>query len=172
MRGLRFVLALLLATTVQMLGQRHGSFFLATDLLLLAAVYNSLESGPAGSMLGGTAAGLVQDTLTGGLFGLHGFANTLVAWAVVMLRQRLSIQQPLQIGLAFALAAALQLASIASLEYWMLPGAALPGIEVMVLRMVTTGILGVLTVTAVDRVRTRLSGWRHQRQQRLRLGVD
>ncbi len=173
MRILRFAIGLLLAAALQTLGLHlTSSFFLAIDLFLLLAVYNSLDNGPTASMLGGSVAGLVQDALTGGLYGLHGFADTLVAWAAARLRQRLVIQQPIQVGLLFALTAALQQTILVMLQYLMVPSTLLPGLGVMVVRMATTGVAGSLLFLSAGRVRHRLGSWRESRRRRLGLEVD
>lgn len=173
MNLVRFVIALFLAAAVQTLGLRlHGSFFLAIDLFLIVAVYFSLDGGPVPSMLRGSLAGLVQDALTSGLFGLHGFANTFVTWAAARLRQRVVIQQPLQVGLLFALAAALQHTLLTALQYLMLPGSPLPGLGMMAVRMVTTGILGALAYVLAGHLRARLRTWRDKRRRKLALEVD
>ncbi len=173
MRILRFVLGLLLAAALQTFGLHlNSSFFLAIDLFLVLAVYNSLDNGPAASMLGGSVAGLAQDALTGGLYGLHGFADTFVAWAAARLRQRLVIQQPVQVGLLFALTAALQQTILVILQYLMVPGTLLPGLGVMVVRMITTGVAGCLLFLSAGRMRHHVDTWRARRSQRLGLEVD
>ena len=173
MRIVRFVVGLLLAAALQALGIRlFGPFFLVIDLFLVLAVYTSLDHGPVASMLAGSVAGLAQDALTGGLYGLHGFANTLVAWAAARLRQRVVIQQPHQVGLLFALAAALQQTILVALQYLMLPGALLPGLGVMTARMATTGAAGTLLWILTRRVRHGLGVWRERRRRRLALRLE
>ena len=173
MRTARFLLALFGAAAIQAVGVHTiGSFFMVIDLFLVLAVFNALESGPAGSMLGGSVAGLAQDALSGGFFGLHGFVDTLVAWAVMKVRQRLVIQQAGQVGLLFALAAAFQLTLLALLQYSMLPGSRLPDVLTMAVRMVATGTAGILLSIFSERAGRRLDAWREQRRRRLRLEVD
>lgn len=172
MRIVRFAVGLVLAAAGQTLGlYLDASFLLAIDLFLLLALAMSLEYAPVGSMLIGSAAGLAQDALTGGLFGLHGFADTVVAWAASRIRQRVVIQQPLQIGMLFALAAAVQLTLLLFLQFLMLPGADLPGLHVMVIRMVTTGAGGMLLFVFNRRLRERFEVWREKRRRRLSLEI-
>jgi rod shape-determining protein MreD len=173
MRTLRFLIGLFLATALQVLGVHlDGSFLLFVDLFLVLAVAAGLDHGPVGSMLAGSVAGLAQDALTGGLFGLNGFADTFVAWAASRLEQRVVIQRPLEVGLLFALAAALQQTLLVLLQYLMLPGADLPGLEVMALRMATSGLAGMTLFVAVRRSRERLEAWRERRRRRLALEID
>ena len=173
MRTLRFLAAALLAALLQMLGlELVPHFFLAIDLLLLVSILNTLDSGPVGSLLGGSIAGLVQDALTGGLFGLHGFANTLAAWVAFRVRQRLVIAQPLQIGVLLGLAAGLQQVTLVLLGSLMVPGGELPGVGVLGLRMLTTGILGALIYAGARRFGMRFSSWRERRRRRLGIEID
>lgn len=173
MKAARFAVGLLLATAFQILGVHlYGSFLLVVDLFLVLAVAASLDHGPVGSMLAGSAAGLAQDALTGGLFGLNGFADTFVAWAASRLRQRVVIQRPPEVGLLFALGAALQQTLLVLLQFLMLPGAELPGLEVMALRMVTAGLIGMTLFVLLRRSRQRLESWRERRRRRLALDID
>ncbi len=173
MSVVRYLAGLLLAAAVQTLGiHLYGPFLLVIDLFLVLAVTVSLGHGPVGSMLAGSAAGLAQDALTGGLFGLHGFADTFVAWAASRLRQRVVIQQPVQVGLLFALAAALQQTLLVGLQFLMLPGSALPGLAVMALRMVSTGIAGMSLFVLGGRLRASFEALRDKRRRRLALDLD
>lgn len=173
MRLGRFLAALVAAAFFQTLGLHlYSSHFVAIDLFLVVAVYFSLDDPPVASMLRGTAAGLAQDALTGGLFGLHGFADTFVAWAASRVRQRVVVQQPLQVGLLFALAAALQHTLLVALQYFMLPGSLLPGLGSMAVRMVATGVVGTLVYVLAGLVRRRLKAWRERRRRKLALEID
>lgn len=173
MRTVRFLTGLLLATAFQVLGVHlWGSFLLAVDLFLVLAVAASLDHGPVGSMLAGSVAGLAQDALTGGLFGLNGFADTFVAWSASRLKQRIVIQRPIEVGLLFTLAAALQQTLLVLLQFLMLPGGELPGLEVMALRMVTSGAIGMALFVLLRRVRLQLESWRERRRRRLAIDID
>ena len=52
----------------------------AIDLVLVAVVYVALTTGPVGGMLAGSAAGLIQDSLSSGVVGIGGLAKTLVGF--------------------------------------------------------------------------------------------
>ncbi len=168
MKLVRFGLGLAGAVAVHVLGLRAtGHFAVAVDLFLVLVVFHSLYSTPAWSTLGGSAAGLVQDALSGGLYGLHGFANTLIGYAACRLQQRLVIQQPLQIGLLFLLSAALQTAVLAILQTLMVRGGELPTLGAMAAKMVTTGLLGALLFALSSRLRQAMKLWRAGRRGRL-----
>ena len=173
MRALRFLAALLIAALLQILGQKLvPSFFAVVDLLLLVAILNTLDSGPVGSLAGGSLTGLLQDALTGGLFGLHGFANTLTAWLAFRVGQRMVIAQSSQVGLLLALTAGLQQVLLVLLGYLMLPGGDLPGLGILAMRMVLSGILGALLYAGAQRFSARFSNWRERRRRRLSLEID
>ena len=52
----------------------------AIDLVLVAVVFVALTSGPVGGMLAGSAAGLIQDSLSSGVIGIGGLAKALVGF--------------------------------------------------------------------------------------------
>jgi len=168
MKLLRFLIGLICATLLQALGLRLSSHFsLAFDPFLILVVYHSLDSTPAWSSIGGSAAGLAQDALSGGLYGLHGFADTLVAYASSRLQQRLVIQQPTQVGLLFVLAAAAQLTILAMMQFLLVGGAELPGLGTMIARMASSGIAGAALFVLADKTRAWHRRWRARRRRRV-----
>jgi rod shape-determining protein MreD len=50
------------------------------DLVLVVVVYTALTSGRVAGLLAGTAAGLVQDALSGGVIGTAGLSKTIVGF--------------------------------------------------------------------------------------------
>ena len=52
----------------------------AIDLVLVAVVGVALTIGPVGGMLAGSAAGLIQDSLSSGVVGIGGLAKTIVGF--------------------------------------------------------------------------------------------
>jgi rod shape-determining protein MreD len=57
----------------------------AVNLVLVAVIYLSLAFGPVAGLLAGTAGGLVQDSLAGGIVGVGGFSKTLVGFVIGLL---------------------------------------------------------------------------------------
>ena len=170
MKLLRFMIGLVCATLLQVLGlQLFSRFSLAVDPFLILVVYHSLDNTPAWSSIGGSAAGLAQDALTGGLYGLHGFANTLVAYASSRLQQRLVIQQSSQVGLLFVLAAALQLAVLATLQFLLVSDSELPGLGTMMARMMSSGIAGAALFILAGKTREWDRRRRARRRRRLKI---
>ena len=52
------------------------------DLVLVVVVYTALSRGPAAGVWTGTAAGLLQDVLSGGIVGVSGLAKCLTGAVV------------------------------------------------------------------------------------------
>src|SRR4029077_9257898 len=77
------VLWVLLATVVAVAAQTTLDRWFSTnavDLVLVVVVYNALSSGRVGGMLAGSFAGLVQDSLSGGVIGMSGLSKTIVGF--------------------------------------------------------------------------------------------
>lgn len=170
MKLLRFTVGLVCVVLMQVLGTHFFSWFsLVFDLFLVLVVYHSLDNTPVWSSISGSAVGLVQDALSGGLYGLHGFANTLVAYISCRLQLRLVIQQPAQVGLLFALAAALQLATLAGLQFLMVGGADLPSHWAMLARALSSGLGGAVLFVVAGKARHMEERWRARRRRRLKI---
>lgn len=142
------------------------------DFFLLVALFFSLGNSPAAGMIGGSISGLLRDALSGGVYGLHGFANTLVIYAVGRLEQRLVIQHPLQIGVLVMLAVGLQTAVLTALQTLLVPGAQPPDPVTLIVRMASCGALGTVAFVAGGRLLQFVEGWRERRSRRLELSVE
>ena len=171
MRGLRFAAALLVVTATHLLGVGLWSgFSLAFDLFLVLAIFNALDGDTFAGLAGGLVAGLVADAVTGGLYGLHGLADTMVGYGTAFATQRLVVQRPSSVFLVFTLAAALQQLVLATVTLLMLPHPELAAYPWVVAKVIGTGILGVLCFVARSQLRTRYATWRRTRTVRVRMG--
>ena len=65
------------------------------NLVLVVVVYVGLAFGPASGLVTGTAGGLVQDALAGGIIGIGGFAKTLVGFMVGVLGAQFIVTRPI-----------------------------------------------------------------------------
>jgi rod shape-determining protein MreD len=65
------------------------------NLALVAVIYLALAFGPVAGLFAGTAGGLVQDALAGGVIGVGGFSKTLVGFVVGVLGAQFIVSQPL-----------------------------------------------------------------------------
>jgi rod shape-determining protein MreD len=65
------------------------------NLVLVAVIYVALAFGPVAGLLAGSAGGLVQDALAGGVIGVGGFSKTLVGFLVGLLGAQFIVAQSL-----------------------------------------------------------------------------
>ncbi|HUP42397.1 MAG TPA: rod shape-determining protein MreD [Thermoanaerobaculia bacterium] len=109
MRAVKLVLGLGAALAVHAVGTRLvPDLPRVLDLFLVVAVLNGLAGSSVGGLLGGAAAGLTHDVLSGRLYGLHGFADTIVGYAAARAAQRLDLAGPGAVLVAVALATLLE----------------------------------------------------------------
>ena len=66
----------------------------AVNLALVAVIYLALAFGPGSGLLAGTAGGLIQDALAGGVIGIGGFSKTLVGFVIGVLGAQFIVAQP------------------------------------------------------------------------------
>jgi len=95
------VVALALQTT---LARFTIGGFTPVDLVLVVVVFAALVGGPMTGLVAGTAGGLAQDALGGGLVGIGGFAKTLVGFVVGVIGAQFIVAQPIPRFVVFFLA--------------------------------------------------------------------
>jgi rod shape-determining protein MreD len=165
----RFLVALGGAYLLQLLGvaiSPHFSQLVAPFLLVL--VWFAMRTTPVGAQLLGAFTGLLEDSLTGGLFGLHAFADTLLAYGVSLASQRVVVGQQAVRVLIFAGAAVLQQAVLALLLVAMLEQPPLPSLGFAALKVLTTSLLGALLISMETRARSQWGAWQRRRSRQLR----
>lgn len=169
MRGLKFAAGLIAASLLHFGGASlWGGFFLILDLFLVLTLFNALDGDLTAGMLGGLAAGLVADVLTGGLFGLHGFADTILGYGAAFASQRLAIQRATGVLLFFLLAATLQQVITMSLNLLLTPAPTLPGFLNILAKVLLTGLAGLVGFVTRRRALRFGETWRRNRRARLR----
>ena len=84
--------ALALQTTVAGLTIGGGT---AVNLVLVAVVFVALSFGPVPGLLAGSAGGIVQDALAGGIIGVGGLSKTIVGFLVGVLGAQFIVAQTL-----------------------------------------------------------------------------
>ena len=97
---LAVAVALALQTTLTSLVIRGTA---ALDLVLIVVVYLSIVSGPVSGVLLGSAAGLVQDSLSSGIIGIGGLAKTIVGFVAGLLGSQFIVTAPLSRFVVFVL---------------------------------------------------------------------
>jgi rod shape-determining protein MreD len=84
--------ALLGQTTLAGISMAGGT---RVNLVLVAIVYVALAFGAVTGLLAGTAGGLAQDALAGGIVGVGGLSKTVVGFMVGVLGAQFIVSQPL-----------------------------------------------------------------------------
>jgi rod shape-determining protein MreD len=121
-------------------------------------------------MLGGVCAGLAEDALAGALYGQHGFAGTVVGFAVARTSRRLASHDPGVLGLVALGAQPLHELVVVLLESLLVvenPELALGWIA---LRTLTTAILALAALVIADRFGQRVDDWQKTRTRKVSLG--
>ena len=166
---LRFLLALLAALALHFLGALVWEEMPRTiDPFLILVIYYGLRGDLIVALGVGLVAGLVTDAVTGGLYGLHGFADTIVGYGTAYAAQRLVIRRPPGVFLMFALAAAAQQAILVGLAVLLLAEPALPDLASTLIKVATTGALGVVAVWLRASSTRRMDAWKRARASRLK----
>lgn len=171
MKIVRFLLMLGMVVAVHYVGvEVWPPFAQAIDLFLILTVLNALDGNSLAGMLGGLAAGFVQDALSGGPFGLHGFILTLVGYVTARVAQRLVVQRASGV-LSVVVVAFLGQQILLVLLGLMLAGEPeLPEPLWVSVRAVVTGVVGAVAYAAGVRLARLRKERRRRRSKPLRLG--
>lgn len=159
----KLALALAAAALVHFAGVRlWPAFPLAVDPFLVVAVAAGRSGRPVPAMFAGMAAGWATDALAGGMFGLHGLADTVVGFGTARAAQQLVVQRRTSLAAVFAAAAAAQTAILALLSLVFPGGYGLPSPFWLIVKVATTAALG-LAWTALAAAVSR--GWSARRRK-------
>ena len=169
MPAFRLLLALVAAVALHFLGAQIADDVprLFDPFLVLVILYG-LRGDLLVALGVGLLAGLLTDAVTGGLYGLHGFADTIVGYGTAYAVQRLVVRRPPGVFLMFALAAAAQQAILVGLVVLLLADPALPSLASTLVKVATTGVLGVLVVLVSRSSTRRLEVWKRTRTSKLK----
>lgn len=170
MLAVRYVAALLIVLLVHSLGVwMVPEFARAIDLFVVLVVLTGLRADSFAGLAGGLVAGLAQDVLSAGLFGLHGFADTLVGYGSARLSQRLVIERPSGVLLVAAAGSIVQQAVLVGLAFALLPEGELPEPTWIGIRAASSGVIAMVVFAAGARWRSGSQARRLSRSKRLRL---
>ena len=170
MRVLRFAFALLAVIALHALGIRLFSAFAGyVDLFLVFTVaWAFFGTNPLTGLFVGMAAGLAADAFSGGLYGLNGFADTLVGYATAVVVLNLAKLNTSGAAIVFGLAAVGQQLLVVSLALLMLPNPEAPTPQAVLWKVAITAVLGA-GIFLSERHFVRLSGkMRRARESKLR----
>ena len=159
-------LALIVHLALAMFAPAAGRVF---DPFLLLIVLHALGGNLLVGMFAGAAVGLVEDAFTGGLYGLHGFAGTLVGYTVARAAQVLTLQKLYFVGLIFAAATLLQQLVLNALLLVLVERPELPTPSSLAVGMLVGGVAGAVLVLAVERSNVAFERWRRARRPRVSL---
>lgn len=144
MRAVRIVLSLAVVVAAHSLLLRiWPEFPRLLDLFLIWTALVGLSGSSLAGLLGGLAAGLTHDALSGGPFGLHGFADTLAGYGTARLAQRLVIQRAASVILLLAGISLVQQLVLAGVSLLTLPAPILPESPLwLIARALLSGVVG------------------------------
>lgn len=163
MAALRFVLGLLLAAALHAVGTRlFPGFPRAVDLFLVTTIVAARHGRPESALFAGLFAGYAADALSGGPFGLNGFADAAVGYGAALAARNLVVARPGSIAGLFALGAAVQGVLLAFVAAFIVEGPARPDLAGLALKIATTALLGLAWVRLRAAVERRLPGRRRR----------
>ena len=168
MRALRLLAALSAALLAQLLAVAIAPEVARfVDPFLLAIAATAMSGAVGWASLAGALVGLVQDGLSGGLYGLHGFAGTVVAFVMARTARMMDLQKGYYVALFFACAVVLQQLVLQGLLLLLLRDGELLSLADLAIRAGVAAPLGALLVAAVARA----GEWLHALRSRRRAEV-
>jgi rod shape-determining protein MreD len=175
MRAAKLAATLAAAVVLHLVGTRLlPSLPQRVDIFVVVVALWALGGQSLQAVVFGLLAGLVQDTLAGGTFGLFGFADTAVAYGIARLAQRLVIQRATGVFAVVSFASLLQQVILAALAFLLLPNPSLPDplamLEQAAAKAFACGVLGMVIYGFAGRLRLAVEARRRGRMGRLRLG--
>lgn len=168
MRALRFAAGLIVALLLHLLlvGIAPRAALLIDPFLLLI-VFNARDGHVVAAVLGGCVAGLAEDTVSNGLFGLYGMAGTVVGYVAARAAQMLSLERRWFVAGLFCLAAILQQIVIQLLFVTLAIERPLPAVSMLAVRVLATGVLGTTLAAGAAKTASFFAAWKESRKQRL-----
>jgi rod shape-determining protein MreD len=168
--ALRFFAAVAAAVLFHLLGVRLiPNFTMFLDVFVVVVVLYGLEGESLPALFAGLFIGLVHDSLTGGPFGLFGFADTIIGYGAARLAQRLVIQRATGVLALVSFAAVAQQAIFVGLAFLLLPAPEVPNPVWVAIRAGACGLLGMSIYIASAHWRKASEARRRGRASRLRL---
>jgi rod shape-determining protein MreD len=164
-RALRFAAALLLALFAHLLlVELVPPAARVVDPFLIAVAFLAMTSRPASAAAQGAVLGLVHDGLSGGLYGLQGFAATLVGLVMARSIRSIELHKSYYVALYFACAVLLQQLAIEGLMLLLTQRPEpLDPLE-LGLRVAVAAPLGAIVVALCERGSGSWSAWRARRR--------
>jgi rod shape-determining protein MreD len=166
----RFLGALAVAALFHFIGSRiWPGFPRAIDLFLLVTALEARHGQPVVGMFAGLASGLLADALSGGPFGLHGFANTAVGYGIATAAQQLVVQRTSGLAALFAAGAAAQQAILALLALVFRDRVELPDPIWLPVQVGAAALLGLAWTNSAEALARRFRFWQKHKSSKLKL---
>ena len=134
------------------------------DPFLLAIAYTAMSGRVGWSATSGAIVGLVHDALSGGLYGLHGFAGTAVAFVMARTARLVDLHKGYYVALFFAASVILQQLVLQGLLLLLMRRPELLALPDLALKAGLAAPLGALLVAASERLGESLGSWRSRRR--------
>ncbi|HVR30142.1 MAG TPA: rod shape-determining protein MreD [Thermoanaerobaculia bacterium] len=134
------------------------------DPFLLAIAYTALPGRVGWAAVAGAILGLAHDGLSGGLYGLHGFAGTAVAFLMARTARLADLHKGYYIALFFACAVILQQLVLQGLLLLLVRRPELLSLPDLALRAAIAAPLGALLVAGGERIAEAFASFRRRRR--------
>lgn len=156
----------LAAAAQAFLGRLAPSVGSRIDLLLVAVAAVARRGSPVAALGSGAVAGGIEDALSGALFGLNGFAKTLLGYLLSLVSGRVLVDHPGTVALALAGSSIANAAIVGILRFLLAQKGAGPSAEIILSRALLTALAG-LAIASLARQPWR-ERWREARLRRQR----
>ncbi len=133
------------------------------NLVLVTVVYVAIAFGPVAGLLAGTAGGLVQDSLSGGIVGIGGLSKTLVGFVVGVLSAQFIVSQPLPRFVMFVGATVAHELCFQALLALVESHALVLKYSTLLTQAVVNGVIGILAFYTVEQSPTMIARRRARR---------
>jgi len=134
------------------------------DPFLLAVAYLAMTATPGAAALEGAVIGLMHDGLSGGLYGLEGFAATLVAFLMARTVRLVDLHKSYYVALYFACAVLLQQLVLQGLLLLLTQQPEPLAPLELALRVLLAAPAGALLVAATEHIGESVRSWRARRR--------
>ena len=140
---------------------------IAVDLVLVSIVYVALTRGPAGGLLTGCFAGLIQDALTSGVIGIGGIAKTIVGFLAGAIGQQFIITAAVPRMVMFVAATALHAAIFMGLYQAIGRGSFQASVASVGVQALANAVVGMLAFIVIEGLPVAMERRRLSRRPRL-----
>ena len=169
MQALRFAAALVAVVLAHLAGTWLAADFpRAVDLFVVLVVANARRGSTLSGLLGGMAAGLTHDVLSGGPYGLYGIADTILGYVTARAAQRVIVERASMVMLVVAAATLVQQAILMALLLTLMEQPEPPAPLWWAIRAAASGLVALAVELSAGALRRRRERRRTDRVERLR----